>query len=82
MLICMSTQAIAPDQPHSKLLRKPAVLARVGLSDTTVWRLEKAGKFPASIRISAGAVAWKESAIEAWIGEREAEAKRAAEAGR
>ena len=59
----------------TRLLRKPAVLERVALSDTTIWRLERAGKFPHSIRISPGAVAWREADIEAWIAER-AEASR------
>ena len=56
----------------TRLLRKPAVIDRVALSDTTIWRLERAGKFPRSIRISPGAIAWKESDIEAWIAERAA----------
>ena len=43
---------------------------RVGSSDTLLWRLERAGKFPCSIRISPGAVAWGESGIEQWITER------------
>ena len=59
----------------TRLLRKRAVLERVALSDTTIWRLQRAGRFPRSIRISPGAVAWRESDIEAWIAER-------AEAGR
>ena len=54
----------------TRLLRKPIVLDRVGLSATTIWRLERAGKFPRSIRISPGAVAWREADIEAWIAER------------
>ena len=41
-------------------------------SEPCIWRLERAGKFPRSIRISPGAVAWKESDIEAWIAERAA----------
>ena len=64
----MSTLETASSQPpFTKLLRKPAVLARVGLSDTTLWRLERAGQFPQSIRISAGAVAWREQDVEDWI---------------
>ena len=55
----------------TRLLRRPAVLERVALSDTTIWRLERASKFPRSIRLSPGAVAWRESDIEAWIVERE-----------
>ncbi len=62
--------------PAEKFLRKPAVFDRVGLSDTTVWRLARAGKFPKPIRISPGAVAWLESDIDDWISARCAEAGR------
>jgi len=56
--------------PQTRLLRKPAVLDRVALSDTTIWRLERAGKFPKSFHVSPGAVAWREADIEAWINQR------------
>ena len=38
-----------------------------GLSKTTIWRLERAGKFPKHIKLSAGATGWKRSDIEAWL---------------
>lgn len=60
----------APSAEHTRILRKPAVLARTGLSDTTIWRLERKGEFPRSLRISAGAVGWREADIDAWIAER------------
>lgn len=62
-------QQNAPATP-TQLLRKPAVCARVALFGTTLWRLARAGKFPKSIQISAGAVAWREADIEDWIDER------------
>ena len=68
-------QGYEPLPSPTRLLRKPVVVDRVGLSDTTIWRLERAGKFPRSIRISPGAVVWREADIEAWIAER-AEASR------
>jgi prophage regulatory protein len=42
------------------------VVQRTGLGRTTIWRLEKAGKFPQRVRISAGRVAWCEAEVEAW----------------
>lgn len=54
----------------TKLLRKPAVLERVPWSDTTLWRQVKAGNFPAPIKISANAVAWREADVEQWIADR------------
>ena len=58
----------------SRLIRQPTVVQRVGLSPTTIWRERRAGRFPAPVRISPGAVAWLESDIDVWIAER-AEAK-------
>lgn len=68
-------QGHEPSPSPTRLLRKPAVIERVALSDTTIWRLARAGKFPRAIRISPGAVAWREADIEAWIALR-AEASR------
>jgi predicted DNA-binding transcriptional regulator AlpA len=53
------------------ILRKRAVRQRTGLSDTTIWRLEKTGEFPARLRITeAGVVGWFEDEIDAWVHER------------
>lgn len=50
------------------VIRKREVLRSTGLSDTTIWRLEKTGDFPARIQITeAGAVGWFEHEIDAWI---------------
>jgi prophage regulatory protein len=50
------------------LLRLPAVLARTGYGRTSIYNLVKAGKFPPPIRLAGGgAVAWKASAVSAWI---------------
>lgn len=56
----------------TRLMRRRAVAERVGLSAVTIWRLERSGRFPKSIRISPGAIAWRETDIERWIEEREA----------
>ena len=69
------TRMASPETP-SRFLRKPAVVARVGMSGVTIWRLQKRGDFPQSIRISPGAVAWREADVEAWIAARVAEAGR------
>ena len=53
-----------------RILRWPEVKARTGLSRTSVWREQKAGRFPAGIKISANAVGWRESDIAAWIASR------------
>ena len=72
IFVSTMSHAIASDHATTatRILRKPAVLDRVGLSDTTLWRLERAGRFPRSIRISQGTVGWRESDVEDWIRER------------
>ena len=48
-------------------LRRPAVEAATGLSRSTIYALMDAGDFPRPIRIGKRAVAWPQSAIEAWL---------------
>ena len=53
------------------ILRKRAVQQRTGLSDTTIWRLERAGDFPARVQITdAGSVGWYENEIDEWVHDR------------
>jgi predicted DNA-binding transcriptional regulator AlpA len=47
-----------------QIIPRKAVAKRFGVSDVTLWRLIKAGKFPAPIKISAGRVGFLESDIE------------------
>lgn len=54
-----------------RLLRIPEVLHLTGLSRTTVWRMEKAGLFPRRVKLSTNTVAYRESAIQAFIAARE-----------
>ena len=61
-------------QIEDRFLREPEVRRLTGLSRTTRWRLERAGKFPRRRRISENAVAWPASEINAWIAERMAAA--------
>ena len=51
-------------------LKRPDMLKLVGMGYTTVWRLEKEGKFPARVRLSPGRVGWLLPEIEAWIKDR------------
>jgi len=41
-----------------------------GLSKSTLWRLEKDGRFPRRRKISTRAVGWLSSEVESWIAER------------
>lgn len=57
-------------EQQDRFMREPEVAQVTGLSRTTRWRLERAGKFPRRRRISANAVAWLQSEVEAWIAEK------------
>ncbi len=50
----------------SRLLRLPQVVERTGLSETTIWRWEKAGKFPRRRRLGPNSVAWVADELEEW----------------
>lgn len=52
---------------QNEIWRWPAVQQASGLSRTTAWRLEKDGKFPPRRQLSANAVGWLKSEVEAWI---------------
>ncbi len=50
-----------------KILRMRTVLARTGLSRSTIYRKMKEGTFPVQISISVHGRGWHESAINRWI---------------
>lgn len=56
---------------NDKLIRRKQLLELIGLSHTTQWRLERAGLFPARVRIGTGSVGWHLPEVEKWVRERE-----------
>ena len=60
---------MSKNSPHVKpLLVRPAQLKElIGLSNTTVWRMENAGNFPKQKRFSTGSVDWLYSDIEYFV---------------
>lgn len=60
---------IAPSKP-GKLIRLPSVSDRTGLGKSSLYAGVKAGTFPSPVRLSARAVAWRESDVDKWIAER------------
>jgi prophage regulatory protein len=62
----VSAQPLGP-AAGERLLPEKVVRDRTSLDRVTRWRLVRAGKFPAPVRISPGRVAWAESAINGWI---------------
>ena len=53
--------------PPARILRFPEVVARTGLSRSTIYRLRRAGRFPQPVVLGARAVGWLESVIDEWI---------------
>ena len=50
-----------------RMLRAPEVVARTGLSRTTLWRRVRAGTFPPPTELGANSIGWPESVIMAWV---------------
>jgi prophage regulatory protein len=49
-----------------RLISKPEVLDRVGVTFPTIWKWMREGKFPRSRELG-GKTAWIEAEVEAWI---------------
>ncbi len=58
-----------PKQSQARaIIRRPEVRRRTGLSDATLWRYERDGKFPKRIVISeSGNVGWFDDEIDHWV---------------
>jgi prophage regulatory protein len=50
-----------------RIIRLKTVLARTGLSRSTIYRKIAEGTFPAQIRISVNGAGWRESEINRWV---------------
>ena len=57
-----------------EILRKPRVLAIVGLGNTSLYDAIKRGTFPAPVKLGVRAVGWRRSDVEAWLASRETKA--------
>jgi len=51
--------------------RKPELKQQTGLSDSTIWRMEKAGQFPKRKQITSRLVGWLRSEVDEWVKSRE-----------
>ncbi len=56
--------------PIIRLLRRPEVEARTGLSRSSIYAMMERGEFPRPRRIGQRAVAWDEATIEDWLATR------------
>lgn len=53
--------------PKERILRLADVIARTGLSRSTIYLNVSKGSFPSHISLGARCVGWLESEIDAWI---------------
>jgi len=75
----MTTAIEQKKQGQARFLRLPEVLARTGLSRSTIYvRLEQ-GRFPRPVSLGGRAVGWIEAEVDEWIRERIAESRSDAE---
>jgi prophage regulatory protein len=54
-------------QTPERIIRLKTVLARTGLSRSTIYRKIAEGTFPSQLRISTNGAGWKESDINRWV---------------
>lgn len=57
-----------------EILRKPRVLACIGMGNTWLHEAVKRGDFPAPVKLGARAVGWRRADVEAWLESRETKA--------
>lgn len=57
---------------HARILRRPEVEQRTGLSRSAIYAAMASGHFPRPLKLTAKAVGWLESSVEAWIARRAA----------
>lgn len=58
--------------PEGQLMRCAEVTALLGVNRSTLWRMVRAGKFPAAINISSNRVGWRRAEVEGWLAARKA----------
>ena len=53
-------------ESEGRFLRKPEVLKKTGVSDTTLWRWEKKGLFPKRVTLGPNISGWWSPEVNAW----------------
>ena len=64
-------ETVIPSVPAlERLIGRKEVLILIGISNATLWRWIKAGRFPAPLKIGKKKVAWRSSVLATWIAQR------------
>ena len=64
---------MSKDHQSRRILRLPEVIAKTGLSRSTIYAYSCAGFFPERIQVGIRAVGWSEAEVDQWIQERKGE---------
>ncbi|WP_043804350.1 helix-turn-helix transcriptional regulator [Arenimonas malthae] len=51
------------------LIRLPEVVARTGLSKSSIWARARAGSFPTPVKLGPRTTAWVASEVDQWVAE-------------
>ena len=57
--------------PIKRTIRRPELLAKTGLSKTSIYNLEREGNFPRHFMLTPRCAVWIESEIDAWLDQRQ-----------
>ncbi len=57
---------------QARIVRKPELFSKIQLSDATIWRMEKLGRFPRRIQLGGNSVGWFASEVDSWLAEKAA----------
>ncbi len=60
-----------PDNTPDRIIRAKEVQEMIGISRTTLWRMEKKGEFPRRVSLGVGSVGWRLGEVKQWINQRE-----------
>lgn len=63
----VQTESSPPSPSPARLLRLPAVIARVGLKRSAIYQRMSEGRFPRSRSLGPKCAVWVESEIDDWI---------------
>ena len=67
----LSEGHVSPAAPAlERLISRKETLILIGISNATLWRWIKAGRFPAPMKIGKKKVAWRSSVLATWIAQR------------
>jgi prophage regulatory protein len=59
------------DPTSRRILRRPGLITKTGLSYPTLWRYERDGKFPQRVQLGPNSVGWFEDEVDEWLASRQ-----------